>query len=116
MKHLYIVEELVHGVLELCRERLVGGLVGHARVNVEVPAHNGEICRGALHQLHHLLRLQKIAKKKFYFLFFIPLFNTVSSAARLCESTLVSHPGQLRLRHWLSDALTTRLDLIHKLG
>ncbi len=22
-------------------------------------------------------------------------------------------PGQLRLRHWLSDALTTRLDLIH---
>ncbi len=23
--------------------------------------------------------------------------------------------GQLRLRHWLSDALTTRLDLIHQL-
>ncbi len=24
-----------------------------------------------------------------------------------------SNPGQLRLRHWLSDALTTRLHLIH---
>jgi hypothetical protein len=58
--NLYIVEELVHGVLELGGEGLVGGLVGHARVNVEVSAHNGEICRGALHQLHHLLRLQEI--------------------------------------------------------
>ncbi len=26
---------------------------------------------------------------------------------------LRSNPGQLRLRHWLSDALTTRIDLIH---
>jgi hypothetical protein len=26
---------------------------------------------------------------------------------------LGSNPGQLRLRYWLSDALTTRLDLIH---
>jgi hypothetical protein len=28
---------------------------------------------------------------------------------------LGSNPGQLRLRHWLSDALTTLLDLIHTL-
>jgi hypothetical protein len=27
---------------------------------------------------------------------------------------LGSNPGLLRLRHWLSDALTTRLDLIHR--
>jgi hypothetical protein len=27
---------------------------------------------------------------------------------------LVSNPGRLRLRHWLSDGLTTWLDLIHR--
>ncbi|MFN9898710.1 MAG: hypothetical protein ACK55Z_07945, partial [bacterium] len=28
---------------------------------------------------------------------------------------LGSNPGELRIRHWLSDALTTRLHLIHAL-
>ncbi len=51
---------------------------------------------------------------KGYFLIFF-MYRTISAALQiaLCTMMLGSNPGQLQPRHWLSDALTTRLDLIH---
>ncbi len=48
----------MHRTPELGGEGLVSGLVGHARIDVEVTSHNSKIRRGALHQLHNLLGLQ----------------------------------------------------------
>ncbi len=54
-----------------------------------------------------------------FFFFLCTIINTDSFAApqnSLCRRMLGSNPGQLRQRHWLSGALTNRLDLIHWMG
>ncbi len=56
--------------------------------------------------------------KRGFLIFKLILFNTASFTASqiphvVCRSILESSPGLLRLWYWLSDNLTTRLDLIH---
>jgi hypothetical protein len=56
----------------------------------------------------------KIFLKGDFMVFLCTVFNTVSSDAPqnpLRRRMLRSNPGQLRPRHWLSDALTSRLNL-----
>jgi hypothetical protein len=49
----------------------------------------------------------------FCFQYFIEQGFICCPSDPLCQRMLESNPGQLQLAYWLSDALTTRLDLIH---
>ncbi len=62
------------------------------------------------------LNMSNVTKQTVHYIFLCTVFNTALSAALqipLRRGMLGSDPGLLRLRHWQSDAQTTRLDLIH---
>jgi hypothetical protein len=66
-----------------------------------------------------IVQLLKKNLKSFLFIIIFTLFVTVSSAAPqipLCRRMLGSKPRLLRLWIWQSEAFTTPLVLIHKLG
>ncbi len=61
-------------------------------------------------------RFEKFYECEIVEFFSSTLLNTAMSNAphiTLCRRILGSNPEQLPLQHWLSDALTTRLDLIY---
>ncbi len=62
--------------------------------------------------------VSKLNRRIFLIIFFyLSVFNTTSSATPqipLWRRMLGSNQGLLRLLHWQSDELTTRLDLSHK--
>jgi hypothetical protein len=112
----------------------VGDALAPPVLEIVVQAAEGESCCLGMKSLqrvviqldldgHHADRavvradVHNVGLYNFFFNFYVQ-YSTLLHLPPLrfqCRRMLASNPGQLRLRHWMSDALITGLDLIHKL-